>query len=129
VPFDGSRLTGRQAVIVSHDRLFRGVLTDSALVGGVETVRFIHPDVAVVHAFGSVLMPWRAELPRRRLSRQTLVALRTTDGWRFTAFQNARVRPLRIPATTSLPSRASRALTRLARLLGVGERTKDRSHR
>jgi len=80
VPFDGSRLTGRQAVIDSHDRLFRGVLSGSALVGGVETVRHVHPDVAVVHAFGSVLMPWRAKLPRRRLSRQTLVALRTPDG-------------------------------------------------
>lgn len=122
VPFDGSRLTGRQAVIDSHDRLFRGVLTGSALVGEVETVRHVHPDVAVVHAFGSVLMPWRAKLPTRRLSRQTLVALRTPDGWRFTAFHNARVRPLQIPATTSLPAKASRALTRLSRRLGIGRR-------
>ncbi|HSJ44842.1 MAG TPA: SgcJ/EcaC family oxidoreductase, partial [Euzebyales bacterium] len=63
VPFDGSRLSGRQAVVDSHDRLFRGVLTGSALVGGVETVRHIDADVAVVHAFGSVLMPWRSKLP------------------------------------------------------------------
>jgi uncharacterized protein (TIGR02246 family) len=121
VPFDGSRLIGRQAVVDSHDRLFRGVLTGSALVGEVETVRHIHPDIAVVHAFGSVLMPWRAKLPKRRLSRQTLVALRTAEGWRFTAFQNARVRPMRIPGPTSLPAKASRALTRLARLLGIGQ--------
>lgn len=129
VPFDGSRLTGRQAVIDSHDRLFRGVLTGSALVGEVETVRFIHPDVAVVHTFGSVLMPWRAKLPKRRLSRQTLVALRAPDGWRFTAFQNARVRPLRIPGPTSLLSKASRTLTRFARLLGIGQPADDGSRR
>jgi uncharacterized protein (TIGR02246 family) len=122
VPFDGSRLTGRHAVTDSHDRLFRGVLTGSALVGDVETVRHLHRDIAVVHAFGSVLMPWRSKLPKRRLSRQTLVAVRTAGGWRFTAFHNARVRPLRIPGPTSLPARASRALTRLAHLIGVGRR-------
>lgn len=122
VPFDGSRLTGRHAVVESHDRLFHGVLSGSALVGEVETVRHVHPDVAVVHALGSVLMPWRSKLPKRRLSRQTLVALRTAEGWRFTAFQNARVRPMRIPGTTSLPARASRALTRLAAVVGIGHR-------
>jgi uncharacterized protein (TIGR02246 family) len=122
VPFDGSRLTGRHAVVDSHDRLFHGVLSGSTLVGEVETVRHVHPDVSVVHALGSVLMPWRSKLPKRRLSRQTLVALRTPDGWRFTAFQNARVRPMQIPGTTSLPAKASRALTRLARLLGIGQR-------
>lgn len=125
VPFDGSRLVGRRAVVDSHDRLFRGVLAGSALVGEVETVRHIHPDIAVVHAFGSVRMPWRSTLPRRRLSRQTLVAVRTDEDWRFTAFQNARVRPMRIPDPASFPSRASRALARLARLLGIG-RARDR---
>lgn len=125
VPFDGNRLVGRQAVVDSHDRLFRGVLYGSALVGEVETVRHVHRDIAVVHAFGSVLMPWRSKLPKRRLSRQTLVAVRTSDGWRFTAFQNARVRPLQIPGPTSFPARASRALTRLARLVGAGRRGGD----
>lgn len=125
VPFDGSRSVGRQAVVDNHDRLFRGVLSGSALVGEVETIRYVHPDVAVVHTFGSVLMPWRSTLPDRRLSRQTLVAVRTSEGWRFTAFQNARVRPMRIPGPASLPARASRALTRLARSIGVGRHGGD----
>lgn len=65
-------------------------------------------------------MPWRSNLPDRRLSRQTIVTVRTSRGWRFAAFHNARVRPVQIPAPTSLPARASHALTRLARLVGVG---------
>lgn len=32
VPFDGSRSIGREAVVDSHDKLFRGVLAGSALV-------------------------------------------------------------------------------------------------
>ena len=114
VPFDGSRSCGREDVVASHDKLFRGVLAGSALVGEVESIRYVRPDVAVVHTFGSVLMPWRAKLPKRRLSRQTIVAVCGEDGWRFTAFHNGRVRPQRIPEPDSFPSRASRMLGRLA---------------
>ena len=120
VPFDGGLVRGRQAVVDSHDRLFRGVLSGSALVGQVESIRHVGSDVAIVHTLGSVLMPWRSKLPKRRLSRQTVVAVRTSEGWRFTAFHNTRVRPVRNPAPDSLPSRASRAMTRVARRLGVG---------
>lgn len=123
MPYDGTRLSGRQAVVDSHDQLFRGVLYGSSLVGEVESIRYVHPDVAVVHATGSVLVPWRSKLPRRRLSRQTLVAVRTDDGWKFTAFQNGRVRPVRIPEPTSLPAKAARLLARLARLAGIGHRS------
>ena len=82
--------------------------------------RVFTTDVAIVHTLGSVLMPWRKKLPRGRLSRQTIVAVRTDDGWRYTAFQNSRVRPRQIPPPDSFPSRASQALTRLAQRLGVG---------
>jgi hypothetical protein len=96
------------------------VLAGSALVGEVESIRYVDPDVAIVHTMGSVLMPWRSKLPKRRLSRQTVVAVRTGDGWRFTALHNTRVRPVRVPGPESLPSRASRAMTRLARRIGAG---------
>lgn len=120
VPFDGSLVRGRRSVVDSHDRLFRGVLSGSALVGHVESIRYVNTDVAIVHTLGSVLMPWRSKLPKRRLSRQTVVAVRTGEGWRFAAFHNTRVRPMRIPSPDSLPSRASRAMTRVARRLGIG---------
>ncbi|MGH3313059.1 MAG: SgcJ/EcaC family oxidoreductase, partial [Streptomyces sp.] len=77
VSYDGTHATGRPALEENHDRLFRGVLAGSALVGDLETIRYVTADVAVVHATASVLMPWRSELPRRRLSRQTLVVVRT----------------------------------------------------
>lgn len=47
----------------------------------------------------------------------------------MSAFQNARVRPLQIPGTTSLPAKASRALTRLSRWLGIGRRADHGSSR
>lgn len=113
VPFDGTHVRGRDAVVASHDDLFRGVLRGSRLVGEVESIRHPTPDVAVLHTLGSVLMPWRRTLPRRRLSRQTIVAVRTDEGWRFSAFHNTRVRPVAVPAPDAPPSRAAHLLARL----------------
>ncbi|HEY0699992.1 MAG TPA: SgcJ/EcaC family oxidoreductase [Micromonospora sp.] len=120
VSYDGSRATGRLDMQNAHDRLFRGVLAGSALVGDVESIRHVAPGVAIVHGTGSVLMPWRSTPPKRRLSRQTLVAVRTDQGWRFTALHNGRVRPVRIPAPDSLPSRMAQAMGYAARRLRVG---------
>ncbi|GIF11890.1 SgcJ/EcaC family oxidoreductase [Actinoplanes teichomyceticus] len=120
VSYDGTRAVGRGPMQEAHDRLFRGVLAGSALVGGIESIRHVSPDVAIIHGTASVLMPWRSTLPRRRLSRQTLVAVRTPNGWRFTALHNGRVRPVAIPAVDSAPARLARALGKLARSLGAG---------
>lgn len=123
VSFDGTRAVGRAPMVEAHDRLFRGVLTGSSLVGQIESIRYLGADVALVHATGSVLVAWRSRLPKRRLSRQTLVATRTPDGWRFAALQNTRVRPVQIPAPDSFPARAARRMVRVAGALGLGKRS------
>lgn len=94
VPFDGTRLHGREANEESHRQLFATVLAGTRLEGEVESVRFITPDVAVVHATGSVVWPWHRGVPKRRLSRQTMVFVRRGGTWRATAFHNTRVRPV-----------------------------------
>lgn len=120
IAFDGSRATGRQHVVDSHDKLFRGVLKGSALNGEVESVRFPSPDVAVLIGTGAVLMPWRSSMPKRRVSRQTIVLVRTPEGWRITALQNGRVRPLRIPDPGSVPASVSHRMTKTAARFNIG---------
>jgi uncharacterized protein (TIGR02246 family) len=123
VGYDGYHTKGRKDMVVDHDRLFRGVLLGSALVGDVTQLRYLTPDVAIVHGTASVLTPWRTELPKSRRSLQTMVAVRHDDeGWLFTAFQNGRVRPVGIPAVDSFPSRAAHLIVRLTRALGMGRR-------
>ncbi|PXX64969.1 uncharacterized protein (TIGR02246 family) [Nocardia tenerifensis] len=122
VSYDGTRATGRAEHQRNHDKLFRGVLAGSALVGELESIRYVAPDVAVLHGTASVLMPWRSSLPRRRLSRQTVVLVRTPEGWRFTAIHNGRVRPVTVPEPNSLPSKMSQLMTRVAHRLGAGRR-------
>jgi uncharacterized protein (TIGR02246 family) len=120
VSFDGTRTQGRDGVVESHDKLFRGVLFGTALVGEIESIRYIAGDVAVLHGNGSVLVAWRTRLPKRRLTRNTLVAVRGIEGWRFTAIHNGRVRPVRIPEPDSLPARFAHALVAAAKTAGVG---------
>ncbi|MEV2220739.1 SgcJ/EcaC family oxidoreductase [Nocardia vinacea] len=122
VSYDGTRASGREEHQANHDKLFRGVLAGSALVGELESIRYVTPDVAIVHGTASVLMPWRSRLPERRLSRQTLVLVRTPEGWRITAIHNGRVRPVTVPEPDSFPARMSQLMARIARKLGLGRR-------
>jgi uncharacterized protein (TIGR02246 family) len=89
VAFDGSRTVGREQIASSHQQLFETWLKGTRLVGQVDSVRFLSPAVALVHATGATLMPGK-EKPQRP-SIQTLVATTEEGPWRFTAFHNCRV--------------------------------------
>jgi uncharacterized protein (TIGR02246 family) len=89
VAFDGSHTKGRQAIATSHQRLFDSWLKGTRLVGQIERVRFLAPEVALVHATGATLMPGK-ERPLRP-SLQTFVATKQQDAWRFAAFHNTRI--------------------------------------
>ena len=89
VAFDGSRTVGREAIASSHQRLFDTWLKGTRLVGQVEGVRFLAPDVALVLATGATLMPGKNRPVRPSI--QTLVAVKRDGDWRFAAFHNTRV--------------------------------------
>ena len=120
VSYDGTRARGREPMVESHDALFGGVLTGSALVGEIESIRYPAPDVALVHGLASVLVAWRTAVPRRRLTRTTVLAVRTPQGWRIRSITNSRVRPIAIPGRDSVPAHLARALVRAAAALGIG---------
>jgi len=81
VSYDGTRAIGRAAMQDAHEQLFRGVLAGSALVGELESIRYVSPGVAIVHGTGSVLMPWRAKLPSDGCrARPSSPCARTTAG-------------------------------------------------
>jgi uncharacterized protein (TIGR02246 family) len=99
VAFDGTHLRGRDANARHHQQLFDSVLRDTRLVfERTPAVRFLSDDVALVHAMGAVLFPWQRRVTPKRRSKQTLVAVRGSEGWRFAAFHNTRYRPMPLPA-------------------------------
>jgi len=90
VAFDGSRTVGRQAIAESHQRLFDTWLKGTRLTGRIEAVRFLCPDVALVHATGGTIFAGESAPRPSRDSIQTLVAVKRDGEWRFTAFHNSR---------------------------------------
>lgn len=94
VAFDGTQFSGRAEIAPFHQQLFDKWLKGTRLVGHIEDVRFLSPDVALMHAVGGTVARGKSEPSPGRDSIQTLVATRQDGEWRLAAFQNTRVRPI-----------------------------------
>jgi uncharacterized protein (TIGR02246 family) len=93
VGFDGTHLKGRQEIAPFQQRLFDKWLKGTRLVGEVTDVRFLGPDVALMHAVSGTVMRGKHAPAPERDSIQTLIATREEgDDWRLAAFQNTRLR-------------------------------------
>jgi len=118
VGFDGTHLKGRQEIAPFHQQLFDKWLKGSRLVGQVKDVRFLSPDIAVMHAVGGTVMRGKSEPTPERDSIQTLVATRQEgDEWRLAAFQNTRLHPINNSAITFLIWTLSDLLWKVFRLI------------
>jgi uncharacterized protein (TIGR02246 family) len=95
VAFDGTHFEGRAQIAPFHQELFDKWLKGTRLVGRVKDVRFLSPDVALMHAVGSTIMRGKSVPSPERDSIQTLVATRQNGEWRLAAFQNTRLRIMR----------------------------------
>jgi uncharacterized protein (TIGR02246 family) len=116
VAFDGTHFRGRAQIAAFQQELFDKWMKGTRLVGGVERLRFVSPDVAVMHALGNTIARRRSSPARERASIQTLVAVHTSAGWRLAAFHNTRVRPIGRGALTFLAWTLSDRLWRTLRL-------------
>ena len=95
VAFDGTHFEGRAQIAPFHQELFDKWMKGTRLVGRVKDVRFLSPNVALMHAVGSTIKRAKSVPSPERDSIQTLVATRQNGEWRFAAFQNTRLRVLR----------------------------------
>ncbi|SDL06999.1 conserved hypothetical protein [Catalinimonas alkaloidigena] len=93
VTFAGQHLKGQKAHREAHEKLFRGLLRGSRLQGRVRQIRFLSPDLALVHGTGTVQLRWQRKPSTRRESLNTSVVVRQDDGWKITAFHNVRIQP------------------------------------
>jgi uncharacterized protein (TIGR02246 family) len=91
IAFDGSNRRGSKAIGAEHQQLFDTWLKGTRLVGQIDTLRFLTPEVALLHTTGGTIFPGQKDNRGRRPSIQTLVAVKRNDVWRFTAFHNTRV--------------------------------------
>ena len=116
VGFDGTHLKGRRVIAAHNQRLFDKWLRGTRLVGLVTDLRFLGPDVALMHAVGGTVMRGKHAPSPERDSIQTLVATRTEGAWHLAAFQNTRLRRMSENARPFLLWTLSDWLWKVARL-------------
>jgi len=90
VVINGMYIKGRAAIETGHQRIFDTIYKDTTLSLTVKQIRFLRPDVAVVHVSGQRLGPGK-DLNQEAMI--TIVMTKQKDGWLIAAFQNTAVAP------------------------------------
>ena len=88
VIINGMYIKGRATIEAAHQRIFDTVFKDTTISLTVKQVRFLRPDVAVIHATG------HREGPTKDLTQDamlTFVMMKEKQGWTIAAFQNTAV--------------------------------------
>ena len=90
VIINGMYIKGRATIETSHQRIFDTIFKDTKINLTVKQIRFLRPDVAVVHVTG------HRDGPTKDLTQDailTLVMTKDQNGWTIAAFQNTGVAP------------------------------------
>lgn len=87
VVVNGMRVTGREAIEKGHTAIFTTIYKDSRNAATVKSIRFLRPDVAVVH------VEWNLEFraggeTRKGHAMNTMVMTKDGGKWSIAAFQN-----------------------------------------
>lgn len=111
ITFLGSHHKGRDAIAASYAPLFNKLLRGSRLDTDIIQLRFLTPDVALIHARAAVIKG--APRRNRRTARMnTTIAVRTDAGWLIAASQNTTHRRLAAKLLEKLTSRPLHRRTR-----------------
>ena|SRR6185503_3957136 len=90
VVINGMYIKGRNVIETAHQQIFDTIYKDTMISLSVKQVRFLRPDVAVVHVNGHRSAPTK-DLEHDAML--TLVMTKEKAGWRIAAFQNTAVAP------------------------------------
>jgi uncharacterized protein (TIGR02246 family) len=102
----GSHYTGRDAIAASYVPLFTKLLKGSRLHTEIAQLRFLTPDVALIHAKAAVVKRGRRGT-RRNARVNTTIAVRTDGRWLLAASQNTTHRRLAEKLFHKLASRTA----------------------
>lgn len=88
VIISGMQIKGRMVIDKGHQSIFDTYYKNTTLALATDSIRFLRPDVAVVHV-SSVLKHAEGKAARAKI---TLVMVKTGGTWEIAAFQNTEVR-------------------------------------
>ena len=90
VIINGNYIKGRAVIERAHQQIFDTIFKDTTVTLTVQQIRFLRPDVAVVHVKGQRTSPIKELVQDAML---TLFVTKEKQGWTIAAFQNTAVTP------------------------------------
>jgi uncharacterized protein (TIGR02246 family) len=88
VTANGMHLKGRKQNASHHQQIFDTFFKGTRLWAQVKSVRFLRPDVALVHTSGTILKPGESDASPEPVSIQTLTVSKHGNEWLIDAFHN-----------------------------------------
>ena len=93
VVINGMQIKGREVIAKSHQNIFDTFYKNTNIELFVQQIRFLRPDVAVVHVTGAAKTPQADSSQRVSNARITMVITRPGNKWEIAAFQNTEIQP------------------------------------
>jgi uncharacterized protein (TIGR02246 family) len=93
IVIDGMYAKGREAIEKGHQGIFTTIYKDSTNRGTVKSVRFLRPDIAIVHVEWNLTVPSGGK-ENKGSAMNTLLMANEKGTWSIAAFQNTPVRPV-----------------------------------
>ena len=90
IAFEGTHLKGRQEIAAFHQRIFDTAMKGSKLEGDVIFVRFLSPQLAIMHSVAMTTLSGQTSSSPGRDSIQIFVVVKSNEGWRVEGLLNAR---------------------------------------
>jgi len=87
VVVNGTKVKGREAIEKGHTAIFSTIYKGSHNVGTVKSIRFLRPDVAIVHVEWNLEFRAGGEM-RKGHAMNTMVMTKDGGKWNIAAFQN-----------------------------------------
>ena len=88
VVINGTYIKGRAVIESAHQRIFDTIYKDTRISLVVQQIRFLRPDVAVVHVKGQRTSPTGEQTQGALI---TVVMTKEKTGWTIAAFQNTAI--------------------------------------
>jgi uncharacterized protein (TIGR02246 family) len=89
---NGMHIKGRDAIEKGHVGIFTTIYKDSRNVGTIKSVRFLRPDVAVVHVEWNLEFKANGET-RKGHALNTMIMTKDNGKWSIAAFHNTPIMP------------------------------------
>ena len=90
VIINGVQITGKAAIAAGHQRIFDTIYKDSTLTLTVKQIRFLRPDIALVHTSSHNTIR-HGEEKLEHAATISLVMVKNKGEWKIAAFQNTEI--------------------------------------